>query len=142
MPTAGEISGTYTVVTDAVGEIVGGGELTNTFNGTPIDTSNKSNGDWVTALDGELSGKQFVWSGDFTYNNDDQYRAMRTAAFSGTQIQLTLTYVGSGAVTDESFTGMFTPTGLSDAIPHGAKVATSISFNSSGEVTRVEPADV
>jgi len=139
---AGEINGTYTVVTDSTGEIVGGGELTNAFGGTVIDISNKSYFDWVTALDGELSAKQFIWSGPFTYNNDKQYQAMRDAAFSGTQIQLTLTYVGSGTVTDESFTGMFTPTGLSDSIPHGAKVETSISFNSSGEVTRIKPSDV
>ena len=142
MSIAGAINGTYTVVTDAVGEIVGGGELTNTFNGAPIDISNKSCGDWVVLLDGELATKQFVWSGDFTYNNDAQYRAMRDAAFAGTQVQLTLTYVGSGAATDESFTGLFVPTGLSDALPMGAKVATTISFNSSDTVTRTAPTDV
>lgn len=140
---SGEIQGTYTVVTDATGEIVGGGDLTHTFAGTPIDISNKSYGDNVTYLDGELAGKQHVFAGDFTYNNDAQYRAMRDAAFSGTQIELTLTYVGSGGVagTDESFTGMFVPTGLSDTIPMGAKVSTTISYNSSGIVVRVPPTD-
>jgi hypothetical protein len=44
-------------------------------------------------------------------------------------------------VTDESFTGLFVPTGLSDGIPQGAKVTTDLSFNSSGVVAITEAAD-
>lgn len=139
---AGEINGTYVVITDEVGEIVGGGDLSHTFGGSPIDISNKSYGDNITYLDGELSGKQHVFSGAFTYNSDAQYRAMRDAAFTGTQLTITLTYVGSGAASDESFTGLFVPTGLSDSIPQGAKLETTISFNSSGVVTRVAATDI
>tara|TARA_R110002020_G_scaffold448774_1_gene661684 strand:+ start:218 stop:646 length:429 start_codon:yes stop_codon:yes gene_type:complete len=142
MPTAGEIQGTYTVVTNSSGEVVGGGELTHTFGGALIETSNKSNGDNVTYLDGELSAKQHIWSGPFTYNNDTQFRKVRKDSLSGTQDTYTLTYVGSGAVTDESFSGKFAPTGFSDSIPHGAKVEMSMSFNSSGEVTHIEATDV
>jgi hypothetical protein len=139
---AGELNGTYTVITNGTGEIVGGGDLTHAFAGAPIDISNKSNGDNITYLDGELSGKQHTFSGTFTYNNDAQYRKVRADSLAGTQDSYTLTYVGSGAVTDESFTGSFVPTGLSDSIPMGAKVETTITFNSSGIVTHTPAADV
>ena len=139
---AGEINGTYIVVENGSGEVVGGGDLTHTFGGLPIDISNKSFGDNITYLDAELGTKQHIFSGEFTYNSDAQFRAMRADAFTGTQDTYTLTYVGSGVATDESFTGSFVPTGLSDAIPMGAKVATTISFNSSGVVTIVPAVDV
>ena len=139
---ASEINGTAIVVNNTSGAIVGQGDFTHTFGGTPIEIGNKSNGDNVTYLDGELATKQHVFSGDFTYNDDTEFRKVRADSFSGTQDTYTLTFVGSGAVTDESFSGSFVPTGLSDAIPHGAKVSTSLSFNSSGVVTIVPAADV
>ena len=139
---AGDITGTATVVTNSSGEIVGGGDLTHTFGGTLVEISNKSYGDNVTYLDNELSAKQHIFSGDFTYNNDAQFRKVRDDIFSGTQDTYPLTYVGSGAVTNESFTGVFAPTGFSDAIPHGVKLSMSVAFNSSGDVTRTQASDV
>jgi hypothetical protein len=138
---AKELNGTAIVLNNATGEIVGQGDFTHTFGGTPIEIGNKSYGDNVTYLDGELSAKQHVFSGQFTYNNDAQFRKVRSDSFSGTQDTYTLTYTGSGVVTDESFTGLFVPTGLSDGIPQGAKVTTDLSFNSSGVVTITEAAD-
>ena len=132
---AGEIEGTDVIIQNGTGEIVGQGSFTHTFAGTPIDISNKSNGDNITLLDGALAGKQHVFAGTIIYNSDTQYRAMRAAAFSGTQDTYTITYV-SDATTDEAFSGSFVPTGLSDDLPHGDKVMTTISFNSSGAVTR------
>ena len=139
---AGEIQGTAIVLNNTTGEIVGQGDFTHTFGGTPIEIGNKSYGDNITYLDGDLSGKQHVFSGAITYNNDTQFRKVRADAFTGTQDTYTFTYTGSGVVTDESFSGSFVPTGLSDAIPQGAKVETTISFNSSGVVTVVAAADV
>ena len=139
---AGELSGTAIVLNNTTGEIVGQADVTHTYGGTPIEIGNKSYGDNVTYLDGELSVKQHIFAGELTYNNDAQFRKVRADAFSGTQDTYTLTYTGSGATTDESFTGLFVPTGLSDTIPHGAKVSTSISFNSSGEVTITPASDV
>ena len=139
---SGELNGTAIVLNNTTGEVVGQGDFTHAFGGTPIEIGNKSYGDNVTYLDNELAVKQHIFSGDITYNNDDQFRKVRADAFSGTQDTYTLTYVGSGVATDESFSGLFVPTGLSDAIPQGAKVATSISFNSSGVVTIVPAADV
>lgn len=138
---AGEINTTNTLVQNSSGVIVGQGSLTHAFAGAPIDISNKSYGDFLTNLNGELSGKQHTFSGDFVYNNDVQFRKSRTDSFVGTQDTYTLTYVGSGAATDESFTGLFTPTALSDDLGHGTAGKTSLSFVSSGTVTRIAPAD-
>lgn len=138
---AQELNGTAIVLNNTTGEIVGQGDFTHTFGGTPIEIGNKSYGDNVTYLDGELSAKQHVFSGQFTYNNDTQFRKVRGDAFTGTQDTYTLEFVGSGVVQNEIFTGLFVPTGLSDGIPQGAKVTTDLSFNSSGVVTRVAAAD-
>lgn len=138
---AKELNGTAIVLNNTTGAIVGQGAFTHTFGGTPIEIGNKSYGDNVTYLDGELATKQHIFAGSLTYNDDEQYRKVRANAFTGTQDTYTLTYTGSGDVTDESFTGLFVPTGLSDAIPHGAKVETTIAFNSSGEVTIVAASD-
>ena len=54
---AGEINGTAIVLNNTTGAIVGQGDFTHTFGGTPIEIGNKSYGDAVTYLDGELSGK-------------------------------------------------------------------------------------
>ena len=132
---AKELSGTAILLNNTTGSIVGQGDLTHTFGGTPIEIGNKSHGDTVVYLDGELANKQHVFSGEFTYNNDAEFRKVRADAFSGTQDTYTFTYTGSGVTTDESFTGSFVPTGLSDTIPKGAKVATTLSFNSSAAVT-------
>ena len=138
---AKELNGTAIVLNNTTGEIVGQGDFTHTFGGTPIEIGNKSYGDNVTYLDGELSAKQHVFSGQFTYNNDAQFRKVRADSFTGTHDTYTMTYTGSGVGTDESVTGLFVPTGLSDGIPQGAKVTTDLSFNSSGVVTITEAAD-
>lgn len=138
---AGEINTTNTLVQNSSGVIVGQGAFTHTFAGALIDISNKSYSDNVTSLDGELSGKQHVFSGEFIYNNDTEFRNTRTDTFLGTQDTYTLTYVGSGDVTDESFTGLFTPNALSDSLGHGEAAKTTLSFSSSGAVARVPAAD-
>ena len=138
---AGEITGTAIVLNNTTGAIVGQGDFTHTFGGAPVEIGNKSYGDNVVYLDGVLQNKQHIFSGSITYNDDTQFRKVRADAFSGTQDTYTLTYTGSGVVTDESFSGLFVPTGLSDALPQGAKVETTISFNSSGVVTIVAAAD-
>jgi hypothetical protein len=138
---AGEINTTNTLVQNSSGVIVGQGSFTHTFAGALIDISNKSYEDWVTNLDGQLSGKQHVFAGEFVYNNDAEFRKTRSDTFVGTQDTYTLIYVGSGAATDESFTGLFTPNALSDDLGHGVAGKTSLSFTSSGTVTRTPPSD-
>lgn len=134
---SGEINGTPVVISNGTGEIVGQMEMTLTYNGTPIDISNKSAGDFVALLDGELAGKQLQMSGTIVYNDDTQYRKVRADSLVGTQDTYTVTYVSS-ATTDESFSALMVPNGLSDALPHGDKVATTITFLSSGTVTHIE----
>lgn len=133
---ADEINGTSVILQNSTGDIVGQMEMTLSFNGTPIDISNKSFDDWVTLMDGQLASKQLQISGSIVYNDDAQFRQVRADAFSGTADVYTLTYV-AGATTDESFSASMIPTGLSDAIPHGDKLTTTITFVSSGVVTHV-----
>ena len=131
---AGEINATNVILQNGTGAIVGQMEMTLTYNGTPIDISNKSNGDNVTLLNGELSGKQLQMSGTLVYNDDTQYRKVRTDSLDGTQDTYTVTYTSS-STTDEQFSCVMVPNGLSDALPHGDKVSTTLTFLSSGAVT-------
>ncbi|OEU76781.1 MAG: hypothetical protein BA864_05215 [Desulfuromonadales bacterium C00003093] len=128
---AGEINGTTVLITKNAVGVVGQMEATITYGGTPIDISNKSFGDWITSLDDNLSGKQVIIAGTIVYNNDIAYEAIKNEAFTGKQD----TY-GVDFLTGEKLDGTFVPTGMSDSIPHGDKVSTAISFNSSGEVVR------
>lgn len=138
---AGEINGTKVLIKKGASTIVGQMEATATFNGTPIDISNKSTQDWVTLMDGELAGKQWVFSGTMIYNNDTVYRQVRADAIAGTMATYSIVYTGSGLTTDEDLTGTFLPNGLSDTLPMGDKVSTSITFSSSGVVARTAAAD-
>ena len=88
---SGELNGTAIILNNTTGEVVGQGDFTHTFGGTPIEIGNKSYGDNVTYLDGELSTKQHIFSGEFTYNDDAQFRKVRADSFSGTQDTYTLT---------------------------------------------------
>ena len=137
---AGEINSTNIILANGSGDIVGQMSATLTFNGTPIDISNKSYQDFVTLLDGELAGKQLQLSGDIVYNNDVEYNKVRADALVGTQDTYTLTYTSSNTI-DESFVATMVPNGLSDALPHGDKVTTSITFMSSGVITHT-PASI
>jgi hypothetical protein len=135
MALGGEINGTTCLLYKGVAgteELIGQMEMSITYGGTPIDISNKSAGDWICLLDGELAAKQIVIAGTVVYNSDATYEAVKAEAFVGTQDDYTFKF-GSSA---EALAGKFVPTGMSDATPQGDKVSTAISFNSSGEVTR------
>ncbi len=130
---AGEINGTNILVQKGASptEIFGQMEATLTFNGTPIDISNKSLGDFIATLDGEVAGQQVVIAGTMVYNTSANYEAIKAEAFTGVQDDYVITYPSG-----ESYTGKFTPSGISDTIPHGDKVSTSFTLSSSGEVIR------
>lgn len=136
---SGEINGTNVIISNGTGAIVGQMEMTLTYNGTPIDISNKSAGDFIQLLDGELAGKQLQISGTLVYNDDAQYEKVRADSFVGTQDTYTVTYT-SDAATDEAFSATMVPNGLSDALPHGDKVSTTLTFLSSGTVTHTAAA--
>ena len=130
---AGEINGTNILIQKGAAptDIFGQMEATLTMNGTPIDISNKSLGDFVTMLDAEISSQQIVLTGTMIYNLSDNYEAIKAEAFTGTQDDYIVTFTGG-----ESYSGKFVPSGISDAIPHGDKVSTSFTLSSSAEVTR------
>lgn len=133
---AGEINATNVIISNGTGEIVGQMEMTAAYNGIPIDISNKSNGDFVTLLDNELADRQLQISGTLIYNNDAQFHKVRSDSINGKMDTYTITYPSSGT-TDESFTATMMPNTLSDSLPHGDKVSTSITFSSSGIITHV-----
>ncbi len=137
---AGEINATNVVISKG-GDIIGQGAATLTVNGTPIDISNKSNGDYVTLLDGELSSRQLQFSVELVYNSDATYRQVRADDIAGTQSVYTIDYPSSGGSQDEQFTGTFVPTQMSDALPLGEAVKTNVTFVSSGAFTYVPAED-
>lgn len=128
---AGELNGTKVLIQKGGVTIVGQMECTVTYNGTPIDISNKSHNDHITLLDGELAGKQLQVAGSIVYNTDAIYEAVRADSIAGTQDTYTVIYGATG----ESFSASMVPTGLSDSAPMGDKVTSSITFLSSGAIT-------
>ena len=136
---AREINGTTVLISNSGGAIVGQMEASVSFGGTPVDISNKSAGDNITLLAGVVAAQQMTISGTCIYNSDTQYRAIRAAYLAGTHDTYTVTYTGA-ATTQESFAATCQVTGLSDTIPHGDKVTTSVTFVSSGAITHTAAA--
>ena len=133
---ANEVNGTNAIITNGTGAIVGQGTGTLTWNSSPIDISNKSNGDNVTLMAGQGSGKQLQYACDFVYNTDAQFQKVSNDAFANTMDTYTIT-IPAGGSTDESYSALMMPTGLSVAMPHGDKLTSSVTFLSSGTVTHV-----
>jgi predicted secreted protein len=130
---AGEINGTDIMIQKGAVpvDIFGQMEATLTMGGTPINISNKSAGDFVLLLDGEVTSQQIVLSGTLVYNVSASHEAIMAEAFTGTQDDYLIT-LGAG----ESYSGKFVPSGISVSIPHGDKVSSSFTLSSSGSVTR------
>lgn len=128
---AGELMGTLVIIADATGNIVGQGESTLSFNGTPVDISNKSTGDNLVMMNAVVSGQQMQIAMNITYNSDTQYKKVRADSLTGTQDTYTATYGATG----EIFSALMVPTGMSDALPMGDRVTTSLTLMSSGVVT-------
>jgi hypothetical protein len=111
-------------------ELVGQLEVTSAFNNAAIDISNKADGDWVKLMNGETSTKGLTLSATCIYNNSDEYILMRENALSGIINSYRLDYTGTSLGRIDFF-GM--PNGLSDAVPRGDKITTSLSIVSTGE---------
>ena len=135
MALPGALNGTTCLVYKGVAgteALMGQMEFSVTYGGTPIDVSNKSAGDWICFLDGEGAGKQVVISGSLIYNSDASYEAVKAEAFSFTTDDYSFKFTPS----DEALSGIFMPNAMSDSVPQGDKVSTSITFSSSEEVVR------
>lgn len=131
------VNGTTAIITNGTGAIVGQGSGTLTLAGTAIVTSNKSNGDNVTVIDGQLAGQQLVYACDFVYSTETQFQKVNNDSFTGTMDTYTIT-IPSVGTTDESYTASMQPGGVSIAMPHGETVTSSITFSSSGVITHTE----
>ena len=127
---AGEINGTTVLVQKGAAEIAGQMEISVTQNGTPIDISNKSYGDFVTLLNNALAGKQYVISVSCTHNSDAVYKDMLDDAGTATQDTYSILIPGYATIS-----GTFAPHGASFTLPHGAAVTTALTLSSSGAYT-------
>lgn len=133
MSLTGAVNGTNGVIIKIDGTestIVGQMEFTTTFTGQPIDVSNKSSNDWVCLMDRELSGKGETAAGTILYNSDATYRDVRADTVVGTIGQYKVDF-GDG-VNNLYFDAI--PNALSDGIPMGDKVASSITFTSTSPI--------
>lgn len=131
---AGEQNGTRCLLfrNDGVDDkvLVGQMELTHTLGGAPIEISNKSLGDYITYLNGELSTKGRTVAGTLIYSNADEFRTLRTQSMGGEIVEYMLDFTGIEA--DEvRFYGI--PHSPNDTLPQGDKVTTSITISSVGE---------
>lgn len=127
---SGEINGTTVILSNDTGEIIGQLSMSVSLAGTPIDITNKSLGKAKVLFDGQLPNSQYTISGSLVYNDDVQFKQMRTDVKTAKQRQYTLDY-GDGTI----ISGVFAPTGLSDELPQGDKITSSITLISSGDVT-------
>jgi hypothetical protein len=128
---AGELNGTnvllYRQGTSGFDEIMGQLEITTTYAGSPIPIDNKSFGDFVTYLDGELSTKQITLSGNMIYNGDSAFQQMRQDRYNADQVRYRLDYNGEKAIV---LTGILDS--KSDSLPQGAAAQMAFSIASSG----------
>jgi hypothetical protein len=128
---AGEINGTNVLLyrrnSGIYTEIVGQLDITSAWAGTPIDISNKSFGDFVVLMDGELAGKQFNISGSIVYNGDSAFQQMRQDLFSGVETEYMLSYAE-----DKNITLAAILDSGDDSNPHGDKSTMNFSLVSSG----------
>lgn len=113
--------------------IVGQAEVSHNIAGTPIDISNKSDGDSVTLLDGEVSSQQHVLSGTIVFDDDTAQQTMIDDADTCTQDTYEIVYPLQTPIT---YTGSFAPNGITITSPHGDKVTAAFTLSSSGAVTK------
>ena len=115
------------------GEIIGQVELTDNFNGTPIDISEKSIGDFVTYMNNELSTNGLNISGGLIYNNEFAYRAFRGRQQARLITDFKLSFNAENT-TSLYVTGVITE--ISDNLALGDKVITNFNIMSTGESFR------
>lgn len=110
-------------------ELVGQIELTSGFNGTPIEITNKASNDFTTYLDGELATKGNTVGATLVYSSDAEFRRMRDSVKNGVIEQYRIDYTGLSADYAD-FRAM--PNGMSDSLPLGDKVTTTVTFSTDG----------
>jgi hypothetical protein len=132
---AGELNGVKALllIGDGAGdysELVGQLELSNNVNGSLIDISHKSLGDYVAYLNGELGGDGLTLSGTLVYNNDATYRLFKAKQDARLITDFKLSF-NNEDTTSLYINGLITE--LSDNLEPGDKIVTSFSIMSTGE---------
>mgnify|MGYP005995021825 CR=1 FL=1 len=122
----GDGAGTYS-------EIIGQVELSDTFNGTPIDISEKSVGDFVTYLNNELATNGLSISGGMVYNNHASFELFRSKQVSRLITDFKLSF-NAEDTTSLYVSGVITE--ISDNLALGDKVITNFNIQSTGESFR------
>ena len=116
--------------------IAGQLEITAGFNGVAIDVTSKSNSDFVTMLDGELSSKGETVTGSLVYSNDTSARTVRAKQVTHAITDFKLSF-NDATLVDLYMSGIVS--GLSDNLAKGDKVVSSFTLNTIGEVFRAWP---
>ncbi len=110
--------------------IVGQGDASITHAGAPIEINNKSSGGWRVNLDGSTSTRAVDIAVDFTVSDDASVQTLITGAFAGTAATYTMDFV------DYYYEGTFTPVISTETAAKDTAATISVTFQSSGEVTR------
>ncbi len=125
----GELIGTKAIVRvdDGFGfaSTIGQIEFTANYAASPIDISSKSDGDYVTYLDEELSQRQTNLSGTIFYNSDSSYRALRQLAINERLFKVIIVNVLNDDIIAD-FGAIITS--FSDPLNVGEGIATSVTF--------------
>jgi len=135
---SGELNGVKALllIGDDVGnysELIGQVELSNNANGSSIDISHKSLGDYITYLNNELSGNGLNLSGSLVYNNNSTFELFRSKRVARLITDFKLSFNGEDT-TSLYLSGVITE--LSDNLALGDKVVTNFSIISTGETFR------
>lgn len=132
---ANELNGTTCLLKWAVGvnefDIAGQMEVTSSVLGNAIDISTKSDDDFIKLLNGELAAKGASITANIIYSNNAAFESIRDLAVNGTAAAFVMDFTGS-AFQKITFVGI--PTAMSDSLPVGDKVSTSITILSLGPV--------
>ena len=115
--------------------IVGQMDLSHTFNGAPIEINTKSNGDWATFINAELSAKGNVVSGDIVFSNDAVFEDLRAKRVAHLITDFKLSFNENSDV-DLYFSGVIAS--MADTLATGAALKTNISINSTGQIYRAQ----
>ena len=128
-----EVNGTKAVLQVQTGgsysSIVGQLEFNVTYEGAPIDISNKSYNDFIVLMDSELSGKQTTLTGSIVFNNSSYYNGLYDDFILGTERNFRLTWL-DGTYINTELQGRVTA--LSNSLPMGDKVVANITITSEG----------
>lgn len=138
---ANEINGTTCLLYRKTGPttytaLVGQLEITANMLGNTIDVSSKDDNDFIKIMAGELGSKGQNVTGNIIYSSDAEFRAMRELAIAGEIGKFKIDFTGNDA---DAIYIIGIPTAMTDTLPTGDKVSTSITILSLSQVHYGDP---